>query len=269
MRMEIDKKYLSFLDAIIACVVLVVLGVCLKSFLPRIYGDILLYPVSKFLIFSAIVYGAIKLRNLDTSYLFPRKRYEGRVWYFFLITISLYLLQRITTDIINLLSTNSIDFIKSKGTGFYGFQSRGIKHLFSLVIIGPIMEEILFRGLILRSFLTRYSVQKSIIFSSLLFAFLHVLSPDKYIFSTFIFSFLIAAFLAWVVLKTKNIKIAMVCHMFWNLSNYFLLPFTFMILAIRTETIADVIVALSTMCIVAFILLSVGVIYLKKDLVKN
>jgi len=109
--------------------------------LPSAYQDILLYPVLKFLAFSTIVYGAVKLRNLNTSYLFPRKRYNGRIWCFFVITVSLYLLERITTDIIDLLSTNAKDFIKSKETRFYGFQSRGVRHFFSLVIIQGINLE--------------------------------------------------------------------------------------------------------------------------------
>ena len=235
--------------------------------LPSAYQDILLYPVLKFLAFSTIVYGAVKLRNLNTSYLFPRKRYNGRIWCFFVITVSLYLLERITTDIIDLLSTNAKDFIKSKETRFYGFQSRGVRHFFSLVIIGPIMEEILFRGLILRSFLMRYSVKNSIILSSLLFASLHVLSPDKYFFSTFIFSFLFAAFIAWVVLKTENIKIAIACHMFWNFTNYILLPFIFMTLGVRATTMTDVIVIFLGMSSFSFVLLYIGLIRMKRDLI--
>lgn len=45
---------------------------------------------------------------------------------------------------------------------------------FVVVIIGPLLEEILYRGIILESFLKRYSPIQSIVFSSLLFALMHL-----------------------------------------------------------------------------------------------
>ncbi len=43
-----------------------------------------------------------------------------------------------------------------------------------IVVLGPIAEELLFRGLILRGFLSRYSVRKAILASAILFGVAHV-----------------------------------------------------------------------------------------------
>jgi|GEM_PF-1118022 len=43
-----------------------------------------------------------------------------------------------------------------------------------IVVLGPIAEEFLFRGLILRGFLSRYSVRKAILASAILFGLIHV-----------------------------------------------------------------------------------------------
>lgn len=260
-----NKKYLSFLDAFIACLILVALGICFKSIFPSAYQDVLLYPILKFLMFGIIVYGAVKLRKLDSAYLFPRKKYKGRTWCLVLITMSLYLLGRIATDIIELLRTNGTDFIKSREAEFYGFQSRGVRHFISLMIVGPIMEEILFRGLILRSFLTRYGTRKSIILSSLLFASLHVLNPEKYLLPTFIVSFCFAAFMAWVVIKTENIKNSILCHMVWNLTTYILLPFTFMTLGVKAANMTDVIAIFFGMSGFSLLLLYIGISGIKRE----
>jgi hypothetical protein len=46
--------------------------------------------------------------------------------------------------------------------------------LFTLVIVAPLTEELLFRGVILHGFLSRYTVTKSIVWSAILFGLIHL-----------------------------------------------------------------------------------------------
>lgn len=261
--MEKGKKYLSFVEATILSVILIVVAGTLKVVFPAIYQSPISYAVSKFLIFSAIVVLVVKTRKLETSYLFPTRKYGGHWWVFILVTISIFVFYRVVADTVDMLSTDMVEFIKRRGR-LYELQPRNISQFLSLVIVGPIMEEIMFRGLIFMSFLKRYSSLKSIFSSAFLFALLHI-SLDRYLLPGLMFSFVFASFLAWTLFKTGNIKIVIGCHIFWNFSNYILLPLIFMTLAVRIERLDDVIVCFIVMCVIALILLYFGLMRLRKD----
>ena len=73
----------------------------------------------------------------------------------------------------------------------------------SVCIIAPIIEEVIFRGIILNGMLKRYNSSTAIIISSLLFAFAH---GNYY--------------------KTHSLYLAIYCHFFNNITPlFFLIPF--------------------------------------------
>lgn len=73
------------------------------------------------------------------------------------------------------------------------------------MIIAPFIEELLFRGLILRAFLNRYSITKSVLFSALLFGVYH----DIY---SFIPAFLFGIFSGWLFIKTRSLLPCIFSH---------------------------------------------------------
>jgi membrane protease YdiL (CAAX protease family) len=75
-----------------------------------------------------------------------------------------------------------------------------------VVVAAPFTEEVLFRGLILRGFLQRYSVTKSIWISALLFGLLH-LNPWQFIYST-----LLGLLLGWLYLHTRSLGLCIFGH---------------------------------------------------------
>ena len=77
---------------------------------------------------------------------------------------------------------------------------------FLLVIVAPVTEEALFRGLVLRGFLIRYSVRKAILVSALLFGMFHLLPWQ--IFSGFIAGILFA----WLFIKTGSLLPCIIAH---------------------------------------------------------
>lgn len=80
----------------------------------------------------------------------------------------------------------------------------------NICILAPIYEELLFRGIILRRFTLRWSPQKSIIISSVIFGIIH-LNPINVV-----FAFALGCVLGYAYFKTKNIFVPMILHSFSN-----------------------------------------------------
>jgi membrane protease YdiL (CAAX protease family) len=94
-------------------------------------------------------------------------------------------------------------FDRGSETGVYSF--------ITIVIAAPILEELIFRGIILNGLLKSYSPLKSIIISSLLFGLVH-LNPWQFIGAS------IGGILSgWVYFKTKKITLPIIIHMTNNL----------------------------------------------------
>ena len=78
------------------------------------------------------------------------------------------------------------------------------------VVVGPATEELLFRGLILRGFLSRYSVTKAILASSLLFGLFHM-NPWQFLTAT-----IVGVFFAWLFVKTGSLLPCFFGHAVFN-----------------------------------------------------
>jgi membrane protease YdiL (CAAX protease family) len=81
----------------------------------------------------------------------------------------------------------------------------------AIVIAAPVMEEILFRGIILDGFLKRYSPAKSIIVSSLLFGAVH-LNPWQ-----FVTGAILGTLAGWVYYRTRSLMPTILIHVSNNL----------------------------------------------------
>ena len=92
-----------------------------------------------------------------------------------------------------------------------------VSKFIALVVIAPIAEEMLFRGLIFREFARRYSMPHAIFGSAALFALFH-LNPWQ-----IVVAFPIGVIAAWLVLKTGSIVPGIVLHAVLNFTSSFLL----------------------------------------------
>jgi membrane protease YdiL (CAAX protease family) len=86
-------------------------------------------------------------------------------------------------------------------------------------ITGPILEEILFRGIILDGFLTRYRPGKAIFWSAFLFGLFH-LNPWQ-----FIPGFLMGLLLGYIYLKTRSLIPVILVHIVNNSFSYIIMYF--------------------------------------------
>lgn len=106
---------------------------------------------------------------------------------------------------------HSIELIRH---GYSTFLTLNQVNYVSTLAVVPICEEIVYRGLILTSFLSIYSVNRSILFSAILFASLHFISAfNPYIlFSTFCGGLLLAS----LFIRTSNLLVPIITHICYN-----------------------------------------------------
>jgi membrane protease YdiL (CAAX protease family) len=130
----------------------------------------------------------------------------------FIIISTVALLFGITTPISSLIPVPEI--VKkalidlASQSGFFSF--------LLMVISAPILEELIFRGIILDGLLNKYSPLKSILISSFLFGLVH-LNPWQ-----FITGFIIGIFSGWIFYKTRSLSLAIIIHASANLSGFLL-----------------------------------------------
>jgi len=83
-----------------------------------------------------------------------------------------------------------------------------------LVIASPFVEEIVFRGVVLQRWATKWGLRKSIIFSSLIFAIIHPTDP--------IGSFFFGLVMASLFIRTGSLWVPIFCHSLYNAIPYLL-----------------------------------------------
>jgi membrane protease YdiL (CAAX protease family) len=81
----------------------------------------------------------------------------------------------------------------------------------TLVVVAPVTEELIFRGILLRGFLRRYGLPKAALFSSLLFGLAHM-NPWQFAYTT-----VIGMLLALVWWRTRSLGLCILAHAVNNL----------------------------------------------------
>ncbi|MCP4253774.1 MAG: CPBP family intramembrane metalloprotease [Candidatus Scalindua sp.] len=87
---------------------------------------------------------------------------------------------------------------------------RSVYTFLLIVLIGPLVEEILFRGVILEGFLSRYNTEKAILFSAAIFSIFH-LNPVQ-----FISAFVCGIILGYLYVNTRSLIPCFIAHAFHN-----------------------------------------------------
>jgi len=90
----------------------------------------------------------------------------------------------------------------------------------SVAIAAPILEELLFRGVILEGFLKNYSPTKAIIYSALLFGLIHF-NPWQ-----FIGGFIIGMVIGWLYWKTNSLIPGILIHFVNNSLSFMAMYYT-------------------------------------------
>jgi membrane protease YdiL (CAAX protease family) len=86
--------------------------------------------------------------------------------------------------------------------------------LFSSILLSPFLEELIFRGTILRGFLSNYNVKKSILYSAVIFGIIHF-AP-----ATIICAIILGVFFGWLYYKTGSFLFTFLLHAVANCTIY-------------------------------------------------
>ena len=92
--------------------------------------------------------------------------------------------------------------------------NNSIFDIISMILLAPIIEELVFRGIILKSFLLNYKPIKAILFSSILFGLIHF-SSEK-----ILGVFVLGVFFGWIYFKTNSLLFAIILHISENISGF-------------------------------------------------
>ena len=90
----------------------------------------------------------------------------------------------------------------------------GVVSLIAVCVIAPFLEEMLFRGIILRGLLGSYSPIKSILISAFLFGFVHF---NIY---QFVAAFILGCFLGWIFYLSRSLWPCIFAHAIYNGTTY-------------------------------------------------
>jgi len=117
------------------------------------------------------------------------------------------------------------DFMKAI---FREFAERdGVFSFIAVVVAAPVLEELIFRGIILNGLLKKYSPLNSIILSSVLFGIVH-LNPWQ-----FVAALMVGIFSGWVYYRTQKLMLSIIIHSVNNLLAFVSTSF------VDTETMMD------------------------------
>ncbi len=97
---------------------------------------------------------------------------------------------------------------------------------FSIILgtcfIGPILEELVYRGIVFNKLKTYYSINKSIIISSIIFALMHTNGLFQ-----MVFAFIFGLLFSYIYNKTNDIKLSITSHIIVNLTSVLVVPILF------------------------------------------
>lgn len=102
-----------------------------------------------------------------------------------------------------------------------------IQYMATRIVLIPVVEELLFRGILFGSFASSFSYKIAMVLSAAIFALLHLTISWPSV-------FLIGILLAWIYWRTDNLAVTMVIHGTINLGTFLSMPILTLLAANRT-----------------------------------
>lgn len=118
-----------------------------------------------------------------------------------------------------------------------------IQYMATRIVLIPVVEELLFRGILFGSFASSFSYKIAMVLSAAIFALLHLTISWPSV-------FLIGILLAWLYWRTDNLAVTMVIHGTINLGTFLSMPILALLAANRT---------LGIMAALLMVLLGIGI----------
>ena len=121
-----------------------------------------------------------------------------------------------------------------------------------IVIAAPVLEEFIFRAVMLNGLLKKYSPVKAILISSILFAFVH-LNPWQFFSALFI-----GIFIGWIYHKTKSLSLAIIIHAVNNFTIFLLVFISEKFFGLDSSAMSEMTLSESYGGLTGFVLITTG-----------
>lgn len=216
---SIESKPMDFISSVSLCILqfilMVILNIVSSSIIGLFIGEQWTYLFSKIITNIIVIILLLKIyfkpnsddkRSVDVNY--TRSITLSCLLMILLLTISFRLITLVSFNpIMNYLASKSkmLHYIKEIAS-----QTNPYLLVLEITLIGPIIEEILFRGIILNGLLKKYTPAKAILFSSLLFSLIHGNLPQM--FNALFFGILLGL----IYIKTKSLYAVIFTHIIAN-----------------------------------------------------
>ena len=160
--------------------------------------------ITNLLSIGLVLFWRVRKERLSVRDTFPITGIRRSV--FIATVVSTIGLTILLSEFDNLLQTvlSAPEWLKQLFEGLLG--GNLLQALFLLVLVAPLTEEFLFRGLILQGFLARYSAPKAVFWSAFLFAAFH-LNPWQ-----FAGAFVLGILFGWLVVRTGTLVPGLIGH---------------------------------------------------------
>lgn len=206
------REILSFFILIILILTLitVVLDVHIESntFKVLAYGIVLIFFINKFRLSSSEI-------NDEASQIFKSVKFYQII---FIVITNLLIVMALYFTILYLSSFNTFSFLRFiNNVNLYGSPQSNIfliaMEFLATVVLAPIVEELIFRGVILRKLAEMFSITIAILLSALIFGLGHSLGG---VFSAFLFGICMSI----LYIKSDNIYLPIFAHFLNNLISF-------------------------------------------------
>lgn len=184
-----------------------------------------------------LIYFILKFKIKKDDYIDTFNSFKLKVKYKEVLTLSIvdlvmvFSICAVAISTIYKINPEIVDSMLSEPVEKLSFISTVFLFTFT-VILAPIVEEIVFRGILLRRVSFKFGVRKGIIISSIVFAILH---PGL----GHIFSFIAGVIFSLIYLKYNNILISTITHMCYNFL-YFIVTVSSMFFINQNTSISNI-----------------------------
>lgn len=161
-------------------------------------------------IYIALIVAIIFIPLLINDYKKYKKQTNTKINYFYLIILGIIL------SLIYNVFAYYLNFVLK--TSLFDNSNNIAITLLSTGILGPIIEELMFRGIIYNELKSKYSNMKSILITTIFFAIIHINIIQ------ILYALIIGFILIFVYEKYNNIKAPIILHMASNITTTLFLP---------------------------------------------
>lgn len=202
--------YPGFVQSIGIIVTFLILSICAELLMAAITGNTHLLPIPYTAAIAIATAGTLAfawfLSEAPAPEAFPRGEFSmGIVVSIFLVIAGIAVFLTEATDIVAQIFPIPADIQEQ-------LRDLGNNPLFTFyaIAIGPALEELLMRGVVMRGLLSRYTPTMAILANAWLFAVMHF-NPWQ-----FIAAFTLGALNSWLFVRKRSIRLCIITHALWN-----------------------------------------------------